>query len=354
MKITRVEAWPVEMPLREPYTIAYETVTVARNVFVRLETSDGINGYGCIAPDEAVTGETVDTSMRGIDEVRTLLQGSDPLRVARIVEDVKPLLAGRPSTIAGIDMALHDILGKSAGFPLWKLLGGYRSSFKTSITIGICSVEETVKQARARVEEGFHVLKIKGGASMEEDIERVRKVREAVGRSIELRFDANQGFNVEQSLAFVEATRLADLELIEQPTPRSEVEQLGRITERVALPVMADESLMNLRDAFRLASHDFVDMVNVKLMKVGGIYEAQMVNAVARSAGLEVMVGCMDESALGIAAGLHFALARPNVVYCDLDGHLDLVDDPAAGAVVLRDGVLYPSPEPGLGFTLAA
>jgi len=349
MKITRIEVWPVTMRLAESYSIAYETVEAAANIFIRVETDTGINGYGCAAPSERVTGETVADLLQASNAVAPAIRGADPLRSAMLMERLKPHLRRQPSLLAAVDMALFDILGKAASLPIWKLLGGFRDRMKTSITIGILPEEETVERAVHWKGEGFKSLKMKGGIDVESDISRVIQVREAVGKEMELRFDANQGFTVDESLRFVKETRTARLELVEQPTPKGQPDLLGRVTEGVAIPVMADESLMTLRDAFRIARGGLADMVNVKLMKVGGISEALQINAVARSAGLEVMVGCMDEAALSIAAGLHFALSRPNVVYADLDGHLGLLNDPSDGAVILRNGILFPNNRPGLG-----
>jgi L-Ala-D/L-Glu epimerase len=351
MKITGMDVIAVEMPLRESYTIAYQTFDKAGNVFIRLETSSGIIGYGCAAPEEEVTGETIDSVQNALETAaRDSLLKSDPLRISFIMENLKSQLACVPGALACVDMALYDILGKYANIPLWKLLGGFRKRILTSITIGILPVDETVDKAAKHVKNGFKALKIKGGLNVEMDIERLIKVREKVGGSIELRFDANQGFTVQQALYFIENTRQIKLELIEQPTPKEEHGLMEQVTRAASIPVMADESIVNLKDAFRIAQKDLADMINIKLMKVGGITEALHINSVARAARLETMIGCMDESALSIGAGLHFALARPNVVYADLDGHLDLMNDPAEGTVILKNGYLYPSDLPGIGF----
>jgi L-alanine-DL-glutamate epimerase-like enolase superfamily enzyme len=353
MKIIHIEYWPVKMPLREPYTIAYETIDSATNVFLRMETNQGLIGYGCAAPDLQITRETPESVLQAIENVIVPgIQGGDPLRPAMLLERLKSQLKAQPSALAVADMALYDLMGKVANLPLWNMLGGYRNRIKTSVTIGIMIVDDSLEKAREWLAKGFRCLKIKGGLSVEEDIERVLRIRELAGKHVELRFDANQGYTVEQSLKFVKAVRSAKLELIEQPTPKGQPDLLGRITNEISIPVMADESLMSLRDAFRLAKRELADMVNVKLMKVGGISEALHINSVARAAGFEVMVGCMDETSLSIAAGLHFALAQPNVVYADLDGHLDLIGDPSDGAVIIKDGFLYPTNQPGLGYNL--
>jgi L-alanine-DL-glutamate epimerase-like enolase superfamily enzyme len=352
MRVTRIETWPFEMKLVEPYSIAYETVEKATNVFLRLETNTGLIAYGCAAPDYKVTGETPSGTLEALENIaKPVLLKADPLRRTQLLSKLKRQMPGQPSARAAVDIALHDLLGKAAGLPLWRLLGGYRGRIITSVTIGIQGIEETVARATELARMGFRAIKIKTGHHLEEDIEKVFRVREAVGKSVGLRCDANQGYSLADALEFVRRTRDAKLEILEQPTPRDKPDMLGRIVEVAPIPVMADESLMSLRDAFSLARRDLADMVNVKLMKVGGIDEALQINAVALSARLEVMVGCMDESALAIAAGLHYALARSNVVYADLDGHLDLVGDPFAGMVMLKQGYLYPADAPGLGMT---
>lgn len=353
MRILRLEAWPVELRLTEPYTIAYETVDRVTNLFVRLVTDGPLTGYGCAAPAPEVTGESPEGVLAALLEVAApIVAGSDPLRYGRTLERLRAPLVHHPAAMAAVDMALHDLLGKIAGLPLWQLLGGYRRQVVTSITIGILPEDETLYHARRRVAEGFRALKLKGGLDVDQDVARVLKVREAVGAEIELRFDANQGYTSEQALRFVDAVRPARLELIEQPTPHRDYEALGRVTAGSDLPVMADESLMNLDDAIRLVGRKRAHLFNIKLMKVGGIAEALRISAVARSAGVEAMVGCMDEAALAIAAGLAAALARSNLRYADLDGHLDLVDDPTRGAVILEAGRLRATGRPGLGFDL--
>lgn len=342
----------MRLTLGEPYTIAYETITEVTNVFVRITTDGPHVGFGCAAPDLEVTGETPQSVVDFVDTAAASeLAGRDPLEPVGLLERLRSHLFGHPSAMAAIDMALHDLLGKVAGLPLWRMLGGYRDRIETSVTIGILSEAETLERAGEWVGRGFRCLKLKGGRDVESDVARVLEIRERFGDRVEIRFDANQGYTVEQARRFATGTEASDVAVFEQPTPRESPELLRRVRQSSPIPVMADESMMSLQDAFTLARDGLADMLNIKLMKIGGIAEAVQADAVARSAGMPVMVGCMDEAEIAIAAGLSLALARPNVKYADLDGHLDLEGDPTAGTLRLENGVLYASEAAGLGFS---
>ncbi len=349
MKIIRVSYERMDLQLSVPYTIAYETITKSCNFILKVETESILVGYGCAAPDKNVTGEEAGEVATLIEDiVIPFLLGRNPFTYPLILEELKIVLSGRSSTLAMVDMAMHDLISRKAGIPLYRYLGAYRNSIATSITIGILPLEETLNMAREYVHRGFNILKIKGGSALDDDIEKVLRLREMFPEII-LRFDGNQGYSVAEAIAFVHATRSVKVEIFEQPTQVGREEWLGQVNEQVIIPVMADESIMTVSDAFRLAKSKHVRMINIKLMKVGGIMEGMHINSIARAAHQEVMVGCMDECALGISSGLHFALSRFNIKYADLDGHLDIMKDPFTGLFRLEKGILIPSEDPGLG-----
>ncbi len=351
MKITSLECWLLELPLSEPYEVAYGKIDHSANVVAKISTDAGLTGWGCGAPDFKVTGETAQSVFQDFNQtIEPWLKGMNPFRYTLIDRELQQFLPKSPTARCIADMAIFDIMAKKAGVPLHFLLGGFRENIPTSITIGILPVEATLEKAKEFLAKGFFILKIKGGHNVEEDIEKMIKLRELTGPSIALRFDANQGYSVGQAVHFIRETMSVGIELLEQPTISTATEQLGEVSSRVSVPIMADESLLNLKDVFHLTSNNWTDLINIKLMKTGGITEAMHINSVAKAAGVEVMVGCMDETALGISAGLHFALSRPNIRYADLDGHFDILDDPFDGTVILKSGVLWPTEKNGLGY----
>lgn len=350
MKITAIEFFRLDMPLAIPYKIAYETVSKTSNIILKLTTDKGLTGWGCAAPDPEVTGETPEDVIYNIENVVIdLLKNQSPFQIARFTHQLKKFCPKASSTMAMVDIALYDLMARKAKLPLYQLLGGYRNEIPTSITIGILPLSETIEQAGYYLQKGFTIIKVKGGLNLEQDIEKILKLREKHGNEFLLRYDANQGYTAAEAIEFINKTKSANIEILEQPTKQKKEEQMGEISQSIDVPVMADESIKTLKDAFRLASNDLIDMVNIKIMKVGGILESQHINSVAKAAGMEVMVGCIDECALGISAGLHFALSRPNIEYADLDGHLDLLEDPFIDLFVLKNGILYPSGHHGLG-----
>jgi len=350
MLITRIDLFPKTFRLKNPYTIAYDSIATAPNVVVRIETNSGLIGWGNAAPDSHVTGETIAMTEASLSTaIIPALLGREARALSAIHETLQQKTPQTPAACAAIDMALYDLLGRSVNLPLYKLLGWARPQILTSITIGITTIEESVRQAREFVKAGFCVLKIKTGLDWQEDAERVKAIHDIVGSKIALRVDANQGYGVQQAMEFIRAVERCQIEFIEQPTPAKNIADLKTIRESSKIPIMADESALSSNDVLTLAASGAVDMVNLKLMKTGGLTSAMQATAVAAAGKMPVMLGCNDESSISIAAAVHLACALSGVQYADLDGAFDIVDDVAVGGFELQDGYLIPSNKPGLG-----
>lgn len=350
MIVQKIEVFPVTFHLTEGYETAYETVSEVHNVICRVETQTGLVGWGNAAPDAYVTGETAASVLQTIrDYLTPALLGEDATRVHYLNGKLGEAIHGNYAAKAALNIALYDLLGKRAGLPLYKLLGFYRRKMLTSVTIGITSPAETVQRALALVKRGFKALKLKGGRNWEEDVERMRKVREVVGKDILLRLDANQGYDVQEALKVIQALEAVRIEFLEQPTQAQHLSSLQEVTARSKIPIMADETVLSSTDTFRAATHAYADHINIKLMKAGGLTNAMRINIIAEAGEIETMAGCMDESVISIAAAAHFAVAFRNVHYADLDGHLDLDRDVARGGITIEDGFIIPVDAPGLG-----
>ncbi len=351
MQIIAAEAFPVTLRLTEPFAIASETVETIPNIFFRLETDGGLVGWGCTAPDP-VTGEDEETVLCAFENrLAPILDGADPIRIHYLNALIERQLTGNTAAKAGVNLALYDILGKAAKLPLFRLLGGYRRKIETSVTVGLNSTDIMVDRATEWVARGFRHLKIKCGIDPDGDIDTVLAIRAAVGPDIKLRLDANEGYNVADTLRVVAMIEEqgGDIEFLEQPTKGEYLYMLKEITAQCNVPIMADETALSLRDSLRLIKLEVADLINIKLMKLGGITNAIKAEIFAELAEVPVMIGCMNESMGAMVAGVHFACAFQNVQYADLDSTLDIADDIVRGGARFEKGYVIPPEEPGLG-----
>ncbi len=354
LKIARVDAWREPIPLSRPYTIAYKTTSAVELFFVRLETDRGWVGVGSASPGEQVTGETVAACEEALTgEVVQSLIDEDPRAIGRLCHRLRAPLAGSPAARAAVDMALYDLLGKILDVPVADLLGRCHDGLPTSVTVGIQSVEETVENAREHLAAGFTILKVKLGRSYDEDMERLHRLREVLGRNFRIRVDANQGYSEQQTRAMADWIEALDIELVEQPMTANSIEAMRRLPSTLRPKLAADESLIDETAAVQLAAPPQpCGIYNIKLMKCGGITPARTLAEVARASNIKLMWGCMDESRVSIAAALHVAYASSATRYLDLDGSFDLARDLAEGGFVLKDGCLWLIQTAGLGVNL--
>ena len=351
MKIKKIKFWSENLKLTRPYKISYETIDSVENIFVHIELENGIWGIGSGSPAEFVTGENILSSKNALkNHSEELLLNKNINSIDIICESISDVLSSTPAACAALDIALFDAHSKFYNVSLCDFFGRCHDSLYTSVTIGIKSIEESLKEAEEYVGKGFHILKIKTGSNVDHDIELMHKIREVISDSISIRVDANQGYTTNELIKFVKNTKQKNIELIEQPLPRKHNSKMKNLSESIRAICAADESLHGPYDATRLSviPHNF-GIYNIKLMKCGGLYQARKIAKVANDRGIDLMWGCMDESIVSISAAIHLALASPSTRYLDLDGSFDLAKDIVSGGFMLKKGKLTPTKAIGLG-----
>lgn len=359
MKITRIEALPVEIPYKKPFVINGGPSYVGDHVLTRVHTDEGIVGYGEGAPMVSYSDETQKDILNGVlDYLAPAVVGMDPFDLEAIHHQMEQVLPGHHFAKASIDLALYDLMGKKLNVPAYALLGGkVRDRIPLAWVVGIGTVDEMVAEAVAYVQRyGFQTVKLKIGREPAKDIDVVREVRAALGPNVKIRVDANQGYDVATAIRTLRKMEPYDLELVEQPVAKWNLLGMAEVTAAVETPIEADESMFGYHDAMTLIRLKACDIINIKIMKPCGLYGSKKVAAVAEAAGLTCLIGSMVEFGPGTAAGLHFAAANRVVSHaCEQVGGFlfagDVVEEDF-GLTAVENGCLKVPEGPGLGVTL--
>lgn len=373
MKITGIDATPYRLPIRRDFAWAGLNVGIGRFVLVRVHTDDGLAGFGEAVPlaewggdHNRRAGETQWTVIHVVEDLlRSHLVGEDPLDIERLVARMDAVVRGHSYAKAALDMALHDLLGKAAGLPLYKVLGGaYRESVPIAHMVGLMPAEDAIEEGVAAVADGVPALQVKGGVDPARDEALIQGLRERLGPDVWLRLDVNQGYgDVASAVKILRMIEPLGLDFVEQPV--AGVRQLAQVRRSVGVPIIADESCWDAQDAMECAELEAVDAISIYLAKAGGIAGARRVAAVAQAAGLPCDVNGSIESGVGNAANVHFALATPAVsLPCVIPltapkgtapystaGHY-YEDDVVTRPFAVAGGALLPPDGPGLGIEI--
>jgi len=353
MRIKTIEFRKLHIQLSGTFKVAFGEINYSDNVLVKITTDDGITGFGEAAPLVFVTGETVESVLAVLEMLRPALIGLNPLALDRIHAIMNGALHGNSSARCAIDLALHDIHGKALNKPVYQILGGGDGVVMNDMTIGIAEPEEMARRAKYYVQEkGFTILKIKAGLNPKEDIRALRLIREKVGYDVHLRVDANQGYSVSQAIGVLEPFSELGVEALEQCLPEWDFEGAAFIRSKAwGIQLMLDESIHDPHDAARACKSGAADILNIKLMKCGGLYPAQQINAIAEANGVTCMVGCMIETRLSITAGLSLVAAKNNVTEADCDSFMyyDDAQTGVTGGFTSEGSVFRLSDVPGFG-----
>ncbi len=353
MKITEIRFGMLRVPLKTPFKTALRTVDRVEDVVIMMHTDSGHVGYGEAPATAVITGDTHGSIVDAIRHyIAPRLIGQHIADLNHITRLIQESMEKNSSAKAAVEIAVYDLFGQLYGAPLYKLLGGGDPVITTDITISVDYIDKMVADSLAAVERGFESLKIKVGKDIGVDIERVKAIYDAVeGRAL-LRLDANQGWTAKQAVFALHTLEDAGvlLELVEQPVKAHDLEGMRYVTERVHTPIMADESVFGPMEVMELIRMRAADIINIKLMKTGGISNAIRIADIAALHGLECMIGCMLETSISVSAAVHVAVAKANIITkIDLDGPSLCQFNPIEGGVIFNEPVITVTDAPGLG-----
>lgn len=352
MKITEIRIGEISVPLKTPFKTALRTVHSVEDIVVEVHTDTGHIGYGEAPPTGVITGDTKGAIVGALREhIIKQLIGMDLENFEEIMLKLDKAVIKNTSAKAAVDIALYDLYGQLYNAPLYKLLGGYRKKIITDITISVNDPQEMAKDSLDAVHRGFETLKIKVGKDPAKDIERMKAIRQAVGYNVNLRIDANQGWKAKEAVRILRKMEEEglDIEFVEQPVLAHDIIGLKFVTDQVSIPVLADESVFSPEDALTILQNRAADLINIKLMKTGGIYQALKICSLAEIYGVECMIGCMLEAKVSVNAAVHLAAAKSIITKIDLDGPILCSEDPVEGGADFSEYLITLNDEPGLG-----
>lgn len=357
MIITEVRVRRKQLPYRDKsWKISSGTIKEARMVFVDITTDTGVIGHGCTSSGTMfISGESEASIVYVIEGVFSkLLIGRSPFDIVEIMEELDRAVYMNYRAKAGIDLALHDLMGKALGVPVQNLIGNSKKQrIPVMRLIGLKKPKAMANDAKVLVNEGYKALKLKIGTDKKSDLERVKAVRGTVTNKVTLTVDMNGAYRPKDAIELIKALEQYHVALIEQPVKREDIAGLVFIRERVNVPIEVDESVISLADAAKVIQLGAADFISVKLLKMGGIYKAKKVAALCEAFGLSCVVGSTPGSQMVDVANAHFFASTANVWWtAELGEFMRMQNDPIHGAVI-KDGFLEIPEGAGFGLTVS-
>jgi o-succinylbenzoate synthase len=353
MKITNIQTKPLKAPLKNPFITSLRRVEALEDLVVMIECDDGSVGYGEGAPTPVITGETMGSMVATIEYIKPHILGRDIEDFDAIITLIHSLILKNTTAKSALEIALYDLKAKSLKLPLYRMLGGNQTKFSTDITISMGEIDKMIIDCHNAVALGYDTLKIKIGDNPSKDVERVKVIHDALDKNIKLRLDANQGWTAKESVTLLHALEKKGIiaEFIEQPVAAADIEGLKYIKERVQTPLLADESIFSVKDARTLLEMQAIDYVNIKLAKTAGITQALALADLSKSFGVKCMIGCMLEGPISVAAGVHVASAKADIItMLDLDAVSLLASHPVTTSMQFDESnITLSSTAHGLG-----